>query len=167
MMHLGQEWARGKITPDLEGNPPEITENGGLGASSDNIVYLTPSPNSYSADNNTNYIDFDLAQVNAELTDYYRGLIELRKSEELLGAATSEQLNILESPNAKALGVEISGELYGFVNASREESAPFTIPEGSYGVVVNKTEAGSSVLETISGGAIEVEPASALFLKKQ
>ncbi len=167
MLHLGQEWARGKVTPDLGGNPPEITENGGLGASSDNIVYRTPAPNSYSADNATNYIDFDLAQVNRELTDYYRGLIALRRAEPLLGGATQVILTAIESENRKAVGVEIDGSMYAFVNAGRDEDAEFVIPPGSYQILVDKTRAGTEVLGTMEGGTISVEPASALFLKKQ
>jgi pullulanase/glycogen debranching enzyme len=167
MMHLGQEWARGKVTPDLGGNPPEITENGGLGASSDNIVYRTPAPNSYSADNATNYIDYELARVNADLTDYYRGLIALRRSEPLLGGATGDILNPIESPNAKAIGVEIDGRLYAFVNADRNEDASFEIPAGTYSILVDKTRAGTEVLGTMEGGSISVEAGSALFLKRQ
>jgi pullulanase/glycogen debranching enzyme len=167
MLHLGQEWARGKITPDLSGEYPEVTSNGTIGSSSNNIVYLTPDPNSYNADNDTNFINYDYAQLNLALTQYYQGLIALRLSEPLLGRATQEILTALESENQKAIGVDIDGELYAFLNASREEAAVFIIPEGSYAVLVDKTRAGVVELSEIPGGEISLEPASVLFLKRK
>lgn len=168
MIHLGQEWARSKVTPDLKGEVPEVIV-GDLGKSSDNVVYLTQTPNSYSADNDTNYINFDYIQYNQDLFDYYQGLIALRKAQPLLGRGDPEKINILRSKNKNnsSLGVEIEGSVYGFVNSNPKDTATFTIPEGSYDIMANKDSAGTKSLGTMNGGEITVDKAASLILVKK
>ena len=167
MLHLGQEWGRGKITPDLKGVIPEITNKGEIGKSSDNIIYLTPSPNSYSADNDTNYINYEYIQLNQDLLDYYKGLIELRKSDPLFTKSKPEDVVILKNDNKNSLGVIIGNKIFGFVNSDVNNSATYTIPDGKYKVVVDERVAGTKELREISGGNIEIKPASAMILIKK
>ncbi|HOF00105.1 MAG TPA: alpha-amylase family glycosyl hydrolase [Spirochaetota bacterium] len=167
MMHLGQEWARGKITPDLTGKVPEVTNKGEFGKSSDNLIYLTPTPNSYSADNDTNFINFDNISLNQELFDYYKGLIQLRKSEKLLGNAKPEEVKILTNDNKNSLGVIIGDKIFGFVNSDVEKSAEYSIPEGAYKVVVDGKTAGIKAIKEISGGNITINPAEGMILIKK
>jgi len=164
MLHLGQEWARGKVMPDLEGEVPEVTDQGQIGAASDNVVYRTPSPNTYMADNEVNWINFDHVELNRDLLEYYKGLIELRKEQPLLGRGGPETVETMTTGNPNALGADIDGEIYGFVNSDPHESASFQIPAGTYSVVVDGESAGTEELYEMEGGQIEVEPASTLIL---
>ena len=167
MLHLGQEWARGKVTPDLTGKYPEVTNKGEFGKSSDNLIYLTPTPNSYSADNDTNFINYNHIGLNQELFNYYQGLILLRKNESLLGNAKPEQIKILNNDNKNSLGVIIDDKILGFVNSDPEKSAKYSIPEGKYKIVVNDKTAGTKELGEINGGDIEIKPASGLVIIKK
>ncbi len=170
MLHLGQEWARGKITPDLSKlGIEELSTKGEPGSSSDNVISNTPTPNSYSADNNTNYINYDYIALNKNLWDYYKGLIDLRKSNTLLGTAKPEQVKILNNSNdnKNSLGVEIDKKIYGFVNSDITAEAKYTIPAGKYSVVVNKDAAGTKEIKEINGGEITVEKASSIILIKK
>lgn len=167
MMHLGQEWGRGKITPDLKNIIPEITNKGEIGKGSDNIVYLTPTPNSYSADNETNYINYEYISLNQELFDYYKGLIELRKSEPLFRRSKPESIKILNNENKNSLGLIIEDKIFGFVNSDIKNSAFYKIPEGKYKVVVDEKTAGTKEIKELNGGDIEIKPATGLVLIKK
>lgn len=168
MIHLGQEWARGKIVPDLSKQGiPEVANKGEPGVGSDNVIFLTPTPNSYFADNDTNYINYDYIRLNQPLFDYYQGLIALRKAQPLLGQAKPEQIQILESQNKKSLGVVIAKKIIGLVNADPDQTVTYTIPEGKYDVVADKEKAGITPLREIQGGSITVEKSSSLILIKK
>lgn len=169
MLHLGQEWARGKVTPDLTGKIPEVTNRGRIGTASDNVVFLTPSPNSYNADNETNWINFEHVKLNQELFDYYAGLIRLRAAQPLLRRADPANIQTMTDPNnANAAMVLISDggqpKLFGAANSDPRRSARFEIPSGSWTIYVDKTRAGTTPLGTHSGGVVELPPASSLVM---
>ncbi|AFG38096.1 alpha-amylase family glycosyl hydrolase [Spirochaeta africana] len=165
MLHLGQEWARGKVVPDLTGEVDEVTDRGRIGTASDNIVFNTPTPNSYMLDNETNWINFDHVEFNRPLVDFYRGLIELRIAEPLLGRAESDQIDLLrDSSNRYALGTNIDGQIIGFVNADRDNTATFSVPQGTYSVVVEGSSAGTEELREFTGSEITIPEASGLIM---
>jgi pullulanase/glycogen debranching enzyme len=165
MIHLGQEWARGKVFPDLSGEMEELFK-GSLGSSSDYVVFNVPTPNSYSADNETNWINYDHVELNRELLDYYKGWIALRNSQPLLGNGDPGQIELLESSNRNSLGVNVHGQIFGFVNSDPNQGASFEIPPGDYTIVVNKENAGTESLGSHSGGSVEIGAASTLVLLK-
>jgi pullulanase/glycogen debranching enzyme len=165
MIHLGQEWARGKVIPDLSDEMEELYK-GSFGSSSDYVVFQIPTPNSYSADNYTNWINYDYVEYNRDLLEYYKGWIELRKSQPLLGKGDPTQIKLLESGNSNSLGVNIHGEIFGFVNSDPNQGATFEIPPGNYTIVVDKENAGTASLGSHSGGTVEVGTASTLVLLK-
>jgi len=163
MIHLGQEWARGKVFPDMSDRMEEL-KRGGLGSGSDYVLFNVPTPNTYSADNEVNWINFDHVELNRELLDYYRGWIALRKSQPLLGKGNPDDIELMETANKNSLGVNIHGKIFGFVNSDPNNGAEFQIPAGNYSIVVNKEKAGTRELGTHSGGKVEIEPASTLVL---
>lgn len=168
MMHIGQEWARGKIVPDLTAQGiAELTTKGEPGKASDNVIFMTPSPNSYFADNETNYINYDYISLNQELFNFYQGLIALRNANPLLGNAKKEDIEILENANKKSLGVNIGGKIFGFVNANAKAAAVYEIPTGEYDIVVNSKAAGTQSLGTVSGGKITIGKSDVLILIKK
>ncbi len=168
MMHLGQEWARGKVTPDLTGKMEELSTKGKIGSSSDNVVFMTPAPNTYSADNETNWINFNHVTLNQNLLDFYAGLIRLRIAQPLLGAAPAKDITILDNeavPNS--MGTAIAGKIYGFVNADLTKPALFTIPTGAYNIMLDNDKASPTPLGEMQGGQITVPPQSGLILIKK
>lgn len=167
MLHIGQEWARGKVVPDLTGKVAEILNKGKLAASSDNVAFKVPTFNSYSADNETNWIDFSKVKLNQELYDYYKGLIALRKAQPLLGGAAIDQVELMPNDNAHAGGTAIGGKIYGFVNTDRKADVEFEIPAGKYSVVVDDKKAGTAELRVIDGPKVKVPAGSALILLKK
>lgn len=168
MLHIGQEWARGKVTPDLTGQVEELTTKGPLGGGSDNVAFLTPSPNTYSADNETNWINFDHARLNANLINYYKGLIRLRQAQPLMSSARHEEIELLvNEENPKSLGTALGQKIYGFVNADPAQPAVYSLPEGTYDVVVDQDKAGTVSLRTVSGSTITVPPQSGLILLRK
>ena len=68
MIHSGQEFARSKVIPQ---NIPEQDPHKGM-----------IDHNTYDKDNETNYINYNHASINSDLLNYYKGLIELRKTSE-------------------------------------------------------------------------------------
>lgn len=165
MLHLGQEFGRTKLTPDQTGKVPEVTTNGPIGSGSDNLVFLVPSPNSYQADNETNYINYNDIKLNQELFDYYRGLIRLRGMEELFRKSKPEEITILNAANKNSLGINLKNRIFGFVNTDPSNPAEYEIPQGKYSVLVNGKSAGTEELSVISGGKITVDPATSLIIK--
>lgn len=169
MLHIGQEWGRGKVTPDLTGKVPEVTNKGRIGTSSDNVVYLTPTPNSYSADNETNWINFEHVSLNQELFDYYVGLNRFRLSQPLLRKADPANIVTDTDPNNQnAVMVLISDgqnpRIFGAANSDQRRAASFEIPEGNWTIFVDKTRAGTTPLGRSPGGKVEIPPASALIM---
>lgn len=169
MLHLGQEWGRGKVTPDLTGKVPEVTNKGRIGTSSDNVVYLTPTPNSYSADNETNWINFEHVSLNQELFDYYAGLNRLRLAQPLLRKAKPENImTATDESNGNAVMVLISDgqnpKIFGAANSDPRRAASFEIPAGNWTILADKTRAGTTALGTSPGGVVQVPPGSALIM---
>lgn len=165
MMHVGQEWGRGKVVPDLKGKAPEAFI-GSLGVSSDAVVTGIPTPNSYSADNETNWINFTKIKLNQNLWDYYTGLIKLRNKETIIGTADPVSVQLFENENPNAGGVSWDGKLYGFVNTDRENAVEFELPEGKYSVLVDNDKAGTTELRVMKGGVFSM-PAGVLIVKKK
>ena len=82
MIHSGQEFARSKVIPQ---NIPEQDPHKGM-----------IDHNTYDKDNETNYINYKHAQINKELFDYYKGLIELRKKYEAFRRADYRNVKFVD-----------------------------------------------------------------------
>ncbi len=169
MLHLGQEWARGKVTPDLHGRVEEVTNKGRIGTSSDNVVFRVPTPNSYSADNETNWINFNHVKLNQELFDYYAGLIRLRFAQPLLRKADPANIiTLVDENNSNALSMTISDgnriRIFAAVNSDPENTASFEVPAGTWIIYADKTRAGTTSLGDQAAGPVTIPPGSSLLL---
>ena len=154
MISEGQEFARSKVIPWNE----EIPDN-----HKGHVDH-----NSYNKDNATNYLDFNHAEINEDLVDYYKGLISLRKANPVLRRAKYEDYHFLEVPNNKfALAFTVSeGTQKYFVayNANHSKTAEFNLPEGIWEIVVDKDRAGNMPINEIQN-KIELKPISGYVLK--
>ncbi len=156
MIHSGQEFARSKVIPT--DNEINDTEKGQL------------DHNSYNKDNYANYINYNHAEINANLLNYYKGLIELRKANKEFRHANKEQIKFLDGfQNEFTIGFSVkmyNDEFIVIMNADQNLVDKFILPEGKWEVLVNGESAGTTVVATVSGG-IEIPAISGFVLKKK
>ncbi len=156
MIHSGQEFARSKVIPT--DNDISDKEKGQL------------DHNSYNKDNSANYINYNHAEINTDLLNYYKGLIELRKANKEFRHANSEQIKFLDGfQNEFAIGFSVKmydNEFIVIMNADQNLTDKFILPEGKWEVLVNGESAGTTVIATVSGG-IEIPAVSGFVLKKK
>jgi len=132
MIHSGQEFARSKV---ISGNTK---------AKDPNIGKL--DHNSYEKDNETNYINYEHAEINKELLNYYGGLIQLRETYEAFRRADYNEIKFYENtsdPFWLSFELNLKGE-YFFVTLNAYHKKEFTVnlPEGKWEILVNEEGAG-------------------------
>ncbi len=154
MISSGQEFARSKVIPF--NITVKDTNKGRI------------DHNTYDKDNETNYINYKHAEMNKDLRDYYKGLIELRKNFESFRRAEYHHINFFDNSSSKfALGYTITHNRETFVvllNADQANTIEFNLPDGAYDVLVDKDKAGVKTL-FVTGGSIELPPISGMVLK--
>ena len=156
MIHEGQEWARSKVIA-----PTDVPD--------DQVGHI--DHNSYNKDNETNWLNFDHADKNADLVNYYKGLIELRKAHPALRSSDESDFSFFEQTSndfafAFLLSRKSSGDTNDFfvvLNGDREKSVEFELPAGTWSVLVNDKYAGIKELYTVEN-IIEAPPSSGLVL---
>lgn len=154
MIHAGQEFARSKV---IAKTVPADTNWGRI------------DHNSYDKDNETNYINFDHAKMNAGLVNYYKGLIELRKNHAAFRKANPEDIVFMEHPDSLLLAYELNYESQNFIvtmNGNRERKHKINLPAGNWKVLAD----GDSVhlrgnITEVSGDVI-IPPSSGIILQK-
>lgn len=157
MIHEGQEWARSKVIAPAPVDDPKI---GWI------------DHNSYNKDNETNWLNYQHADWNRELVDYYRGLIALRKAHPAFRRSRPQDFKFLTTrKNPFALGFLIrkdgSGDTHDFIvllNGHREKSAEFSLPRSRWTVVAD--ESGSQLCRPLSDHRVQVPPSSGMILQK-
>lgn len=156
MIHSGQEFARSTVIEVDERIKDE--EQGHI------------DHNSYNKDNYTNYINFNHAELNSELLDYYKGLIKLRKTYKAFRRAKSEQITFLNNlQNEFSIGFSIkmyANEFIVLLNADQNTTDRFKLPEGDWEVLVNNKDAGTDVLSIVSGD-VEIPAVSGFVLRRK
>ncbi|MEO8400040.1 MAG: alpha-amylase family glycosyl hydrolase [Ignavibacteriaceae bacterium] len=154
MIHSGQEFARSKVIASNTEAPDK------------NIGKL--DHNSYDKDNETNYINYDYADLNNELVNYYKGLIELRKTYNAFRRAKYEDIHFFHiTDNEFALGYNLKYKDENFIvlfNADPKKKEEFILPKGEWEILVNEEKAGVEPLGKISE-KIVVNPTSGFVLK--
>lgn len=127
MIHAGQEFARSKIIST--GSPVPDPDKG------------KPDHNSYNKDNETNYINYDHAELNGELVDYYRGLISLRKKYSVFRRADREELKFTEIEGRPfSVVFEINHEEERFfvaLNAEHNDDLIVRLPAGNWEIIAD------------------------------
>jgi len=158
MVHQGQEYGRTKWIVEDPVNDPNI---GKL------------DHNSYEKDNETNYVDYSDVQLNLELFNYYRGLIELRKSSPALRKAHPESVQVIGTSDTLLLTAIINGESsydpFRYViaiNGNVLIEHELVLPEGFWEIMATGQYASNNSLAKISGRVI-IPPASGFILRQQ
>jgi len=156
MIHSGQEFARSKVIPT----------NNYIGDREKGLI----DHNSYNKDNYANYINFDHAELNSDLLNYYKGLIELRKENEEFRRANIDQIKFFNNFHSQfSIGFSVKmyeNEFIVLMNGGLNNFEKFVLPEGNWEVLVNDEKAGTKALATVSG-VIEIPSASGFVLRKK
>ncbi len=138
MISEGQEFARSKVIPS---NIPEEDPHKGM-----------IDHNSYEKDNETNYINYNHANINKDLFNYYKGLIELRKTYNSFRRADYDEITFIDFKNNPfALGYSVKYKDEEFVvllNADTKSTLESKLPEGDWDVFVDENTAGIKTLKT-------------------
>jgi pullulanase/glycogen debranching enzyme len=154
MIHQGQEFARSKVIPT--DNDIEDSHKGML------------DHNTYNKDNSVNYINYDHAEMNSELFDYYKGLIQLRKEYSAFRRADYENVHFFNiTDNEFALGYLIKHEDQTFIvlfNADTDINEEFVLPKGDWEIIVNENEAGIETIDKIED-KVTLNPSTGMVLR--
>lgn len=126
--------------------------------------------NSYKSSDKINSFKWDTKKEHMDIFAYYQGLIAFRKATKALRLRTKEEIEqsieflpILPGVVSYILKTE-KEELFIAYNASEKE-VTLQLPQGTFGVFVNKTKAGIELLEKVEK-QVMVPPISAMVLKK-
>jgi len=158
MIHQGQEFGRTKwIVPDPVNDPC----TGKL------------DHNSYDKNNQTNYIDYNDVELNIDLFNYYKGLIDLRKFSPALRKSHPESVHIVGTSDTLLLTATVDGvstnDPYDYMvalNGNVLIEHELVLPEGFWEIVVTGHYASNKSLAKISGRVI-IPPASGLILRQR
>ena len=156
MIHSGQEFARSKVIPM---NIPEEDPHKGM-----------IDHNSYEKDNETNYINYNHAKVNEELFNYYKGLIEIRKTFKTFRRADYNDVkffNFKGNPFMMGYSVKYNDEEFVVLcNADPKSSLVVDIPDGEWNVLADENTAGIKTLNTIQK-KVTINSSTGIILKKK
>ena len=156
MIHEGQEFARSKVI-----EPTEFVEETDAG---------TIDHNSYNKDNNTNYLNFQHAELNRELVDYYKGLIKLRKTHDVFSKADYNNYSFQNfKKNEFALAYNIKHKnknYYVAFNANPSISQEVELPSGWWEILADENSVGSEKVKSING-TITLNPSTGIVLKQK
>jgi len=159
MIHEGQEFARSKAIAKTAIPDPHAGQI---------------DHNSYNKDNETNWINFNHAEMNRELGDYYRGLMALRRTHRAFRWSDKIDIEFLPSAREFALGYYIhrlsSGDTHDFLvlmNGDTKKPAKFKLPTGKWEIVVNEQKAGVAALGKFRGGNFIVMPTGGIVMRLQ
>ncbi|HWT73957.1 MAG TPA: type I pullulanase [Mobilitalea sp.] len=134
--------------------------------------------NSYNSPDSVNSLKWDTLTKNKDVYHYYKGLIAFRKAHSALRmtktADIQANLTFLDGLDANVVGYTINNSPNGeaakalcvIFNANKT-STTVKIPDGDWNVYVKGNQAGTNILETISGGSVTVDPISTLVLVQE
>ncbi|MDX1700246.1 MAG: alpha-amylase family glycosyl hydrolase [Melioribacteraceae bacterium] len=156
MIHEGQEYGRSKVIAPEKG----VTDS--------HLGQI--DHNSYNKDNETNYMDFDHADQNKALLDYYKGLIKLRKKHSAFRNAPYDNYkfhDFTKKEFAVAYEVEHNNLRY-FVafNADMESPLKVDLPDGWWNVLADEEKSFYKSKKSLQG-KITLNPSSGIVLQKK
>lgn len=133
--------------------------------------------NSYCSPDSINAIDWTLKNKNADLYNYYRELIKLRKSHPAFRMTTAEDVarnlvfDRVKEPNLISYSLKNNAngdewrEIKVVFNGSKD-ARQVNIPKGEWKVIARDGRLEAEGFDTVKGGRISVEPTSALILAR-
>jgi len=153
MIHAGQEYARSKV---IEVNDIPDEKQGMI------------DRNSYNKDNTTNYINYDIAEQNKELIDFYSSVLRIRQIYPQLRKSPREVLEPFFADSEFGIGYHINAndifneELLVLMNGSRDKPALYNLPSGMWTCLLSTADCN----QERKINYITLPPSSGMILKK-
>jgi pullulanase/glycogen debranching enzyme len=157
MIHEGQEFARSRVIEKTGAPDPCI---GRIDC------------NGYNKDNETNWIRYSHADANRPLVEYYRGLIALRNRYPGLRKAGPDRVRFLGHGSPTGFGYLLdpgqdTQAMAVLMNSNPSASASFELPSGVWGVLADRSRAGTEAFRFVPGGILKLPPVSGMVLLRQ
>lgn len=157
MIHAGQEFARSKV---IAKTPAEEPDEGKI------------DHNSYQKDNETNWLNFNHLNLNRNLFEYYRGLIDIRKKSTALRKCKPEEIHFDYYGNPLLLSFYISGQstgdIYDYYIILNGNSYPYEnhdLPSGVWEILADHNIASTRILN-LASKSVKIPSQSGILLRK-
>ena len=157
MIHAGQEFARSKVIAKTPVNDPDERKI---------------DHNSYQKNNQTNWLNFNDLDLNRDLFEYYRGLIDIRKKSPALRKCNPDEINfdyygdpLLLSFNVRG---ESTGDMYDYyviLNGNSYQYENHELPGGIWEIIANHEITSSHVIDIVNGH-VGIPAQSGILLRK-
>ena len=149
-IHEGQEWARSKVV--VETTVPD--------------EYVGKiDHNSYEKDNETNWLNWNEREMNRELVDYYKGLIELRKQYSEFRHSKPEDFEFMDVGEKVAVAYILKDRFVVILNGENEDTLELDIPAGQWNILADEKLVNLENQQLISNKII-VPPSAGIVLKR-
>ncbi|MDP7128548.1 MAG: alpha-amylase family glycosyl hydrolase, partial [Candidatus Marinimicrobia bacterium] len=149
-IHEGQEWARSKVV--VETTVP------------DKHIGLIDH-NSYEKDNETNWLNWNEREMNHELVDYYKGLIELRKQYSEFRHSEPDDFEFIDVGKKVAVAYILKDRFIVILNGENENPLELDIPAGQWNILADEKRVNLQNQQLVSN-KISVPPSSGIVLKR-
>ena len=131
--------------------------------------------NSYKSPDSVNAIDWTLATTNADMVDFYKQLIQLKKNSPMFRISTKDKLaecltivdtKLVDGMTSYAVKDPDSNEYAVVLFNATDKAADIQIPQATYSVYVNGDKANATqALSTFTGNSFNVGAFSAVVMK--
>lgn len=147
-IHQGQEWGRSKVIAETTVPDKRVGRI---------------DHNSYEKDNETNWLNWTEKTENAELVDYYKGLIALRKIYPEFRHSSPEDFEFIKTGMSVSAAYTLHGKFIVILNGEQDKTLSVALPKGEWKTLVNDENA---FIEngSIFTGEVEVPATSGLVL---
>jgi pullulanase/glycogen debranching enzyme len=150
-LHQGQEWGRSKVIAPTAAPDPRVGRI---------------DHNSYEKDNETNWLNWDEKELNRELVDYYRGLIQLRQTFPEFRHSVPDDFTFLDVGDRVAVAYILQDRFVVLLNGDPENPLAIQLPEGEWTILVDSEGVALSGKGVVSG-EFTVPPTSGAVLRKK
>jgi len=159
MIHEGQEFARSKVIARTSAPDPRVG---------------TIDHNSYEKDNETNYLNYHHRDLNRDLFDYYKGLMELRKQYPIFSSAPKAAVEFLSTSDDFLIAFKLDAKkaklnkgktnFIVVLNGDPKIAGEINLPKGKWSIIADdKIVSPKKPIATIAKKAI-VPPTSGMIL---
>lgn len=149
-IHEGQEWARSKVVAETTVPDEHVGKI---------------DHNSYEKDNETNWLNWNEREMNRELVDYYKGLIELRKQFSEFRYSKPEDFEFIDVDEKVAVAYILKDRFVVILNGENEDTLELDIPAGHWNIVADEKRVNLENQQLVSNKII-VPPSSGIVLKR-
>ena len=134
IIHQGQEWAHSQVIAS---------------ASSNDVNIGKMDRNPYNKDNATNWVNWSELSINADLVNYYKNLIKLRKEFPVLSSQNVENA-LFDVISNTSIGYFPDEDLAIFFNGDVKESKTVQLPPGDWIVLLDEKNLDLGGLKTVN-----------------